>query len=251
MNILKTYTVAAQQPDTFLVYWTNSPIRPGGLLKVVVRQKVEDPQIAAELAAMQHLLEEKRVIGSNTVGNPNTRLTVSQGAIRKLQRRQSDKGHLAPYANFLTTRFSGCQLCVEKDSQWFEGLSPDATEDLIVNAPHRELIKVTGLGDVSVTQHVLDRFADRFLADTSPSNIKRKAWKKLIETASDPMVHEVSRPGFWNSVKYGRQNRHEGRYFLNNRSKLILVVTDNPGEGMRLVTVYPMSKQFSPSTKQS
>src|SRR3989339_230110 len=99
MNILKTYTVATQQPDTFLVYWTNSPIRPGGVLSVHVRQIVEDPQIAAELAAMQHLLEEKRVIGSNTVGNPNTRLTVSQGAIRKLQRRQSDKVHLAPYAN--------------------------------------------------------------------------------------------------------------------------------------------------------
>jgi hypothetical protein len=251
MNILKTYTVPTPQAGVFLVYWTNSSTRPRGALKVHITNKVEDASIAAELAAMQFLLEEKRVIGTNMIGSHNTKFTVSQGAIRKLERSQSDKRHLAPYADFLTTRFSGCQLCVEKDSQWFEGLSLDAVEDLIVNEPHRELIRLSGLGDVSVTQHVLDRFTDRFLADTAPNNIKQKAWKKLIETASDPMLREVSRPGFWTSVKYARQNRHEGRYFLNSRSKLILVVTDNPGEGKRLVTVYPISKQFVPAIKNS
>jgi hypothetical protein len=244
MNMLKTYTVTTALPDTFLVYWTNSPIRPGGVLKVRVLSRIEDAQIAAELAAIQHLLEEKRVIGTNLVGNPNTRLTISQGAIRKLQRNQSDKAHLAPYANFLTTRFAGCQLCVDKDTRWFEGVELNAAEVLLVSEPRREMIKVTGIGEVSVTQHVLNRFTDRFLPETKTDNVCRTAWKKLLETAADPLVREVVRSGMWNSVKYARQNKHEGRYFLNSRSKLILVVTDNPGEGKRLVTAYPANKQF-------
>ena len=244
MNILKTYTVATQQADTFLVYWTNSAIRPGGLLKVRVLAKIEDVHIAAELAAMQHLLEEKKVIGTILVGNPLTKLFVSQGAIRKLQLKKSDKLHLVPYANFLTTRFAGCQLSVEKDKRWFDGFTPETTDELIVSEPRREMIRVTGLGEVSVTQHVLDRISDRFLPESKSGNTCRIAWKKLHEAASDPMIREVARQGIWNSLKYAHQNKQEGRYFLNSRRNLILVVTDNPGEGKRLVTAYPANKQF-------
>jgi hypothetical protein len=245
MNILKTYAVATQQPGTFLVYWTNSPIRPGGVLKVRVLPKMEDPQIAAELAAMQHLLEEKRVIGTNLVGNPNTRLTVSQGAIRKLQRRQSDKVHLAPYAHFLTTRFAGCQLVVGKDNTWFEGFEPESVEELVVTEPRLERVRVTGLGEVSVTQHVLNRLGDRFLSETKPENMARAIWKRLSEITSDPCVSEVLRTGIWNTVKYARHGKHEGRYFLNARRNLVMVITDNPGEGKRLVTAYPANNQFT------
>lgn len=119
MNTLKTHALATNLADTFMVYWTNSSSRPGGLIKVRVTQKMPDAVIAAELAAMQYLLEIKEVIGRNLVGNANTKLTVSRGAIRKLRRCQSDKSHLAPYANFLTTRFAGSPICVEKDTRWF------------------------------------------------------------------------------------------------------------------------------------
>ncbi|HQS58748.1 MAG: hypothetical protein B7Y56_10795 [Gallionellales bacterium 35-53-114] len=245
MNIIKTFTLRTDQPDTFRVYWTNSPVRAGGLIKVRIQSKIEDMAIAAELAAMQYLLEDKRVIGTNTVGNSPTRLYVSQGAIRKLQLNKSDKAHLAPYANFLTTRFAGCQMCVEKDSRWFDGFMPETVDELTVNQPKRETICLTGLGDVSVTQHVLQRISDRLLTESKQANSCSAAWKKLNEVASDPLIQEVSRQGIWNTVKYARQNKHEGRYFLNSRRNLILVVTDNPGEGKRLVTAYPANKQFA------
>jgi hypothetical protein len=231
MNILKTYSVATDHEDTFLVYWTNSAIRPRGVFKVRISHKMEDLQIAAELAVMQHLLEEKRVIGTNLVGNPHTRLTVSLGAIRKLQRRISDKAHLASYANFLTTRFAGCQLVVEKDTRWFDGFEAESVEELDV-------------GEVSVTHHVLNRLADRFMPDITSDKKAASAWKSLNETASDPMLKEVSRPGHWTSVKYAHQGKQEGRYFLSPRRNLVLVVTDNPGEGKRLVTAYPVTCQF-------
>jgi hypothetical protein len=244
MNTLKTYSVATAQADTFLVYWTNSTVRPRGVLKVCVRPQIEDRQIAAELAALQYLLEEKRVIGTNLVGNPHTRLTVSLGAIRKLQRRLSDKAHLASYANFLTTRFAGCQLVVEKDTRWFEDVALEEAEELLVGAPRREVVRLTGLGEVAVTHHVLNRLADRFMTDVSADKQAAATWKRLNETATDPQLREVSRPGCWNGVKYAQLGKKEGRYFLSSRRQLVLVVTDNPGEGKRLVTAYPVTKHF-------
>jgi hypothetical protein len=244
MNVLRTYTITTHQPDTFLVYWTNSSNRPGGLIKVRVTTGMPDAHIAAELAAMQHLLEDKAVIGSNLVGNPNTKLIVSVGAIRKLRHCQSDKSHLAPYANFLTTRFAGSPISVDKDIRWFDGFSPEVTENLIVTGPRRETLKVSGFGEVAVTQHVLDRFADRFLPESSQDKLAQTAWKKLKEIAADPTVREVTRHGLWCGMKHAQQGKNEGRYFLNCRRNLVLVITDNPGEGKRLVTTYPATRQF-------
>ncbi len=244
MNILKTHTQATNEANTFLVYWTNSTNRLGGLIRVRVTANMQDAHIAAELTAMQHLLEERGVLGSHLVGNANTKLVVSLGAIKKLRRSQSDKSHLAPYASFLTTRFAGSTISVDKDTHWFEGYTPDTVEDLLVGGPQRETLKVTGLGNVVVTQHVLDRFADRFLPELSQDKLAQSAWKKLKEIAGDPTVREVTRQGLWVGVKYAHHGKQEGRYFLNARRNLVLVITDNPGEGKRLVTAYPATRQF-------
>lgn len=243
MPILKTHTLTTDQPDTFLVYWTNSEARPRGLLRVRVAPEIQDRHIVAELAAIQHLLEDKAAAGRHVVGNANTRLVVSRGAIRKLQRMESDKEHLAPYANFLTTRFSGCPLSVEKDKSWFAGFAPEP-EDLLVSGPRRETLRVCGLGEVSVTHHVLERFTDRFLSESEKAKASQIAWKKLREVAADPMVREVACRKLWGTLKQMREGKQPGRYFLNRRHNLVLVVTDNPGEGMRLVTAYATSRQF-------
>jgi hypothetical protein len=244
MNILKTQTITTTQADTFLVYWTNSSNRLGGVLKVHVRAKIEDKRIAAELFAMQHLLEVKCVLGNKLIGNAGTQLIVSLGAIRKLHRSQSNKAHLAGYAKFLTTRFAGCTLSVDKDTRWFAGVQPETSEELVVNGPMRETLKITGIGEVEITQHVLARYTDRFLSATSPDKAAQAAWKKLNQIASDLSVCEVVRSGLWNAMKYMRNGRQEGRYFLNTKLNLVLVVTDNPREGKRLVTTYPATSQF-------
>lgn len=237
MNLLKTYTFATELPDTFLVYWTNSIIRPKGVLRVRVLPQIEDRQIVAELAAMRHLLEDKGVVGNTVVGNAGTRLIVSAGAIRKLQAMKSGKSHLAPYANFLATRFAGCPISVDKDTHWFDGFQPEPVDKLQVTAPHREIVKIAGLGEVSVTQHMLERVADRLLAEAERS--AQAAWKKLVELTSDSAVHEVSRRSLWAGAMNSGHGKQEARYFLNPKHKLILVVTDNQSEGKRLVTTYP------------
>lgn len=142
MNFLKTYTLPTAEANTFLVYWTNTNMRPCGVIKVCVNAALEDRNIVAELAAMRHLLEDKEVVGRTLGGNQNTQLIVSLGAIRKLRRMQSGKAHLAPYANFLTTRFAVCPIEVDKDTRWFEGLPPESAEVLLINAAHRETLLV-------------------------------------------------------------------------------------------------------------
>jgi hypothetical protein len=244
MHTLKTHTIPSQQTDTYLVYWTNSTVRLGGLLRVKVAAKVEDKAIAAELAAIQHLLEVRCVLGNNISGNAKTQLVVSSGAIRKLQRRQSDKVHLAPYANFLCTRFAACPITVEKDTRWFSEQLPVTEEDLLVSGPRKETIRLRGLGEVSVTRHVLDRFVDRALVDQSSDQVMQVAWKKLSRLAEHQSVKEVSRQSLWAGVIHNRNGKHEGRYFLNSVQQMVMVVTDNPNEGPRLVTTYPVTRHF-------
>jgi hypothetical protein len=244
MHILRTHTLPTCLTDTYLVYWSNSTTRPHGILQVRVANPMADSNIVAELAALQHLLEVKKVIGSHPAGNKHTHLIVSAGAIRKLQRRQSGKKHLAPYANFLTTRFAGCRLSVAKDSRWCESLRPDSVDELLVNGPHREMIKVPGIGDVAVTQHVLEQFTHRFLTEADPDKLAQVAWKMLVETAADSSVREVSKQRLWPKVPMEHSWKKEGRYFLNAKRNMILVVTDNPLEGKRLVTTYPANRTF-------
>lgn len=242
MNLLKTYTFATSAPDTYLVYWTNSLIQPKGIIRVRVRPEMEDRLIVAELAAMRHLLVDKSVVGHSVIGNTDMRLIVSAGAIKKLQHMKSNKSHLAPYANFLTTRFAGSPISVDKDTRWFDDFQPEQVDDLLVAAPCRETIAIHGLGKVAVTQHVLERFAERLLPQSERS--AQSAWKELIKLAADAAIHEVCRTSMWADAKYNRNGRHEGRYFLNPKDNLIMVVTNNPGEGLRLVTTYPASRQF-------
>jgi len=242
MNLLKTFTLPTDLPDTYLVYWTNSAVLPKGVIKVRILAQLEDRQIVAELAAMRHLLADKGVVGKTIVGNAGTKLIVSSGAIRKLQAMKSNKSHLAPYANFLTTRFAGCPISVDKDTGWFDGFMPDVIENLLVNEPCREALRIAGLGDVSVTHHVLERIADRILSATE--NSAQSVWKKLVELASDSSVREVSRRSLWAGIKNSGHGKHEGRYFLNPRYNLILVITDNPREGKRLVTTYRVTQHF-------
>jgi hypothetical protein len=191
---------------------------------------------------MQHLLEIKGVLGNTVIGNPNTKLVVSMGAIRKLQSMKSDKSHLAPYSNFLITRFADCPISVDKKTDWFNGIPLDTAEALLVNEPARETVSFTGLGEVCVTNHVLNRISERYLSAAERS--AQAAWKKLRELASDPSVREVTRHSLQASAKYEGHGKQEGRYFLNARHNLVLVVTNNHGEGRRLVTAYPVNQQF-------
>lgn len=244
MNVLRTSTIATSHPDTFNVYWTNSDLRPGGLLEVRIRPDIPDRQIAAELSAIQHLLEDRHVLGNTVSNGKGLKLVVSQGAIRKLSRKRSDKSHLAPYANFLTTRFAGCEMEVSRKQDWHAGLPSSSAESLVVYGPRPETLTIMGLGEVAVSRHVLERLAQRLAPDAKPDQRINKVWSKLVRIASDPAVTEVIRRNRYAPLRHARPGHREGRYFLNATHNLIFVVTDQPDKGKTLVTTYPATKEF-------
>lgn len=253
MNQLKTHTRPTDLADTFKVYWTNTTMRLRGVVTVQITSVISDRAIAAELAAMQYLLEDQCVIGDNVVGNIHTQIIVSQGAIRKLQRRDSDKAHLAPYASFLVTRFAACPIIVDKKTNWFEDSLPELTETIVVDGARCESVQIMGVGNVLISQHVLMKFAERDMKISAndcaskgrlPNDIAPKAWKKLVEAVTDSSVHEVYRDSMWAGVSHRRNGRTEGRYFLNPKRNLILVLTDNAHRGMNLVTTYHATANF-------
>ena len=242
MNKLKVYSRPTDCPNTFQVFWTNNPLRPGGVIDITVLDQVDDKIVIAELRAIQYLLEDRCALGDHVIGNSNTRLTVSLGAIRKLKHGRSDKAHLVRYAEFLCTRFVGCQIEVDKDDRIFRG-TPSEHAVLSVSAPVLETIHVHGFGEVAVTRHVLERLADRLPADraTGPADV----WKHLQRMASDRSVHEVSRrSGTFTKLAYQKHGQGEGRYFLNPKTNMILVVADN-ARGRNLVTAYQADQRFT------
>ena len=133
---------------------------------------------------------------------------------------------------------------MDNDSKWIESFRPDSVDELLVNEPQREMVKVPGIGDVAVTQHVLEQFTHRYLTETKPDKLAQVAWKKLTETAADMSVREVSKHRLCPRVLRENSGKIEGRYFLNAKRNLIFVVTDNPLEGKRLVTTYPANRTF-------
>ena len=241
MQKLKVFTRPTDRPNTFQIFWTNNPQRPGGVIDITVTDQVDDKIVIAELRAIQYLLEERQVLGDHVIGNANTRLTVSLGAIRKLKQGRSDKAHLARYAEFLCTRFAGCRLEVDKDDRVFR-VHPSEQVALIVSAPVLETIQVHGFGQVAVTRHVLERLAARLPEDRA--NDPADVWKFLKRMASAPSVREVFRHcGPFTKVEYQKHGRNEGRYFLNPKLNMILVVTDN-ARGRNLVTAYLADSSF-------
>ncbi len=242
MQKLKVWTRPTDRPDTFQVFWTNNPLRPGGVIDMTVLDSIDDKIVIAELRAIQYLLEERCALGDHVIGNAHTRLTVSLGAIRKLKQGRSDKAHLTRYAEFLCTRFAGCQLEVDKDDRVFKD-APSEHAELTVSAPVLETIHVHGFGEVAVTRHVLERLAERLLPECA-RDPAYYVWKRLQRMAADRSVHEVSRQsGAFTRLSYQKHGQDEGRYFLNPSTNMILVVTNNK-RGRNLVTAYQADQRF-------
>lgn len=243
MNVLKVHTYPTEQPDVFMVRWTNSMVNPGGTIRVTVPHQIDDRHIVAELSAIQYLLEDREVLGENLAGKPTTQIIVSQGAIKKLMHGRSGKEHLATYANFLRTRFAGSRIEVDKDDRIFVGQAQNQVEDLVIGTPRPETITVNGIGEVQVTRHVLEKLAIR-LPGSENKEIS-SLWRKLKVIASDKAVREVTRDRrLFAGIAYSVKGKKEGRYFLNPKLDMVMVITSNT-RGRQLVTAYPANGKFS------
>jgi hypothetical protein len=241
MQILRVFAKLADDSQ-FDVFWSNTELKTvRGIVHVTVPMG-EDRAVIAELHTLQYLLEEVEAIGRNAAGSDKTTLVVSSGAIKKLARKASDKQSLAIHAKFLLTRFSGCQIEVEKKSEWTETLPNNIdTVSLDASTPHEETIIVHGLGEVVVTAHVVEQFAERFFEQNNIEYTLSEAWRQLRKIAGDSALKEVDRSNPNMRIKYAMQGRTEGRYFMHPYKKWIFVCTKHVQQTkMALVTAYTL-----------
>lgn len=248
MNFLRLITKPTEEAGIFHSYWTNSVQGPRGIVRVRVPADMEDKEIVAELYALQYLLEVAEVVGADLAGNPNTKLIVSFGAIKKLARQVSAKPHLVKFARFLATRFQGCPIEVDKKENWFSGREVEITHDVFADKPLEETVMVNGLGEAHLTSHVVERLAERLSANKEKPVTLGAAWRMLRNLAKESCVIEVDKNSARTRTKYAIKGRDEGRYFLNTAKNWMFVVA-NGAYGMALVTAYPISEEFAVSLK--
>ena len=227
MNELRLSTNPTEDPRVFDTYWMTGLIQKGRVRVTV--PKLDDGRTAAELVATQYLLTEKNVCGHNKAG-AGLIIYASSSTVPELMAGTSLKSYLAPYCNFLRTRFLGVTIehC-EAPFDWADEQCERQVDFLEVDKPALTVIDIAGVGPVELTAHAVEKFINRF--DRKPE----KAWRELIRIGRDgkPAVL-VGR-----SVFHDLKHRRPGRYILDEKRNLMLVIVDADAPGMlpRLVTV--------------
>ncbi len=229
MHVLKVLTKPGSGNE-HIVHWTNT-ITPRGSYRVSVPVEIEDAPIIAELYVLQHLLEVKEVVGANSAGSPNIKLVVSFGAIKKLNRKSSDKTHMTEYAKFLTTRWKDCVIEVDKDESWLGEYEP--SESLDATSPLSEYIDIHGFGRAVLTSHVVEQYHERF-----EKELFGDAWRKLTKTAREDKIIEIDKNNPQTRMKYAIKGKGEGRYFYHPNKQLMMVVSKTYDGTPAMVTAY-------------
>lgn len=230
VNILRTVVQASvNEKDVYNVFWMAGLVRKG-LVKVKVRPYLEKRYVAAELAAIRWLLEEANVCGHDKTGAGLQLFFASQDTVDLVQR-ISLAVYLAPYANFIHTRFYGCETQLDGDPSW-------ADEDCLKNVveisgePKLTTINVAGVGEVDLTAHAVEMYVRRF--DREPT----RAWRELIKHA------QTARPIYFPNRHpvFDVQHKNPGKHYLTKNGHVLVITppTDH-GEKPQLVTVTKQS----------
>ena len=227
MNLLSLTTNPTGDPLVFDTCWMTGLIQKGRVRVAVPR--LDDGRTAAELAAAQYLLTVKNVCGHNKAG-AGLIIRASSSTILELANGTSLKSYLAPYANFLRTRFLGVTIeHAEAPFIWADELCEQQVDFIGVEKPSVTVIEITDVGPVELTAHAVAKYVKRF--DRKPE----KAWRELQRIGRDgKLANLVGR-----KVLHDIKHRHPGRYVLDPKRDVMLVIADPDREGMlpRLVTV--------------
>ena len=199
-----------------------------GRIRITV-PNLTDGRTAAELSATQYLLETKNVCGHNKAGG-GLRIRFSCSAILELLSGTAERGFLAPYANFLRTRFRGCQVSVEEYPYPWADDRCEANVDFIeIESPPAQTLEVADVGLVELTAHAVDRYIER------TGRPPEKSWRDLVQLVKK--VKPVKKVG--RSMFADLKHRRPSQYLLHKQRNLVLVVAEpaNIGGLPRLVSI--------------
>lgn len=236
MNRISLCTFTTDEPNLFAVCWRTGE-RTFGLVKVGMAESVsKDPverEIAAELAALRFLLEDREVCGSGKVG-AGLVITTRYRDIQELCHALHPSPSLAGYAAFLRVRFIGCKVCLEYEDQpdWIPpllGAESLRIDTLISSSPAPVLMTVGDAGAVEVTWHAISMFCERF-------NVRKdRAWRVLERRSRSAVKIDVPRGLFADLL-----HQDQGVFLISRETSTVFVVSAPIRLGVlpRLVTCY-------------
>lgn len=226
MNILHLATQGPVAPSTYDVFWMTG-LDTKGRARVTIPPVMESRFVAAELSVARWLLEEENVCGHDKTG-AGLKLFVSAEQIPDLVKMESEKGFLAPYANFLHTRFSGCSIELENDRSWANEDCEARVSNLRFSHPEMKTIEVSGIGPVEVTAHAVQKYIERF--DRKPT----RAWPELIKIAKGVVEVRFPHRHLVQDVKH----TNPGRFYLSKGNHILVIAPPLIPHGRpQLVTV--------------
>lgn len=227
MNLLSLTTNPTEDPLVFDTCWMTGLVQKGRIRVTVPR--LDDARTAAELAAAQYLLTVKNVCGHNKAG-AGLVIRTSCSTIIELANGTSSKSYLAPYANFLRTRFLGVTIeHHEAPFMWADELCERQVDFIEVEKPSMTVIEIADIGPVELTAHAVEKYVARF--DRKPE----KAWRELQRIGRDGKLATLIGRSAMHDIKH----RRPGRYVLDPKRDVMLVIAEPDKAGMlpRLVTV--------------
>ena len=229
-NIATVIAKETEDQNRFVVYWKSGVNRQGKVL-VHIPIQIEDKRCVAELTAMQHIIEELDVIGSEPPLK-GLKLTFSVPAIKKVHLNKSEKRHLYPYAYFLTARFMAAAVDHSQDDSWIKPRADQYVSELQIEEPPGEWVHVNKIGKVSITRHVIEKFAMRM------NNIEPvEAWRALTKILSQARLEQVE---VAEDRKVIDRERHfsEGIRLIDTLTKWCFVIATNKAGKQTIATAY-------------
>ena len=225
MNLLQVFTQGTDDPLVFDTYWMTGLVKKGRV-RTTVYVSEEFAKVAAELSAIQYLLEQKNACGHDKSGS-GLRLCVSQEEIAALVDRKSYMGGISDYVNFLKTRFLGAELSVCSETPlWADEQCDRLVDEISIYTPSVTCIEIAGIGLVKLTAHAVSRYVQR------SGRAAGKAWRDLIKLGREAVQVTYKRKEI-NNIGH----RRKGLFFKSKEMVLVITPPDRPGCLPRLVTV--------------
>ena len=212
------------------VHWRIDAGTKQRIVHVAVPADTVDREIIAELCALNYLIRERHLLGSDKVPK-NEVVGVSRGAIKRLWNQDTEKTNLIPWGRFLFPAIGDAKIDTINSVAWTK--THEVTEEVRIECvmPSRYTFPVAALNiDVALTRHAVERYMER-RGTVSITNTMQSIRKILGGKSVRPLVMDEQRR-FKKAMRHGK----EAKYLIHPESSILFVMVLEDGE-WTLVTV--------------
>jgi hypothetical protein len=230
----RNFQVAAVDVDSsnpyVPVHWRIDAGDKQRIVHVAVPADMPDRSIIAELCALNFLIRERRIFGSDRVPK-NEVVGVSRGAIKRLWNQDTEKNNLVPWGRFLFLAIGDAKIETVNSKSWTK--TNEVQEEVRIECvmPSRYAFPTAALGiDVTITRHAIERYMER-RGTVSVTNTMQSIRKMLGGSSTRPLIMDERRR-FSKAMRHGK----EAQYLIHPETSILFVLVMQEGQ-WTLVTV--------------